>query len=173
MILVSGSTCALRPWKLSDAESLVRHGNNRKVWRNLSDVFPHPCTAEDANEWLGMREADEPPIHSYAIIVEGEAVGSVGFDIMPLNYSVTARVGYWLGEAFWGRGIATEACGMLCEHIFNNFPDIQRLEAIVYEWNPASMRVLEKCGFVQEAIMKRAANKDGQIIDVHLFARYR
>src|SRR5215467_4392222 len=44
--------CVLRRWRNDDKSSLVRHANNRQVWRNLRDVFPHPYTESDANVWL-------------------------------------------------------------------------------------------------------------------------
>lgn len=67
----------------------------------------------------------------------------------------TAEVGYWLGEPFWGQGIATTTLGALTEYAFANF-DLARLEAAVYEWNPASARVLEKCGCVLEGRLRKS-----------------
>ena len=56
------------------------------------------------------------------------------------------------------------------DYISSHF-DLVRLEAPVYEWNPASMRVLEKCGFEREAVLKRSVLKDGRLIDSVLYAR--
>lgn len=165
-----GIKCTLRPWRLTDQASLIRHADNRNVWRNLQDGFPHPYTEKAAGEWLDRCAAAAPPQTAFAIEVFGEAVGGIGVEIQPSIYRVTALAGYWLGEPFWGRGIASEACALLRDYVFETFPDIHRIEAVVYEWNPASMRVLEKCGFTQEARKRKAAIKDGEIIDVMLYA---
>jgi RimJ/RimL family protein N-acetyltransferase len=58
------------------------------------------------------------------------------------------------------------------EFIFGH-SDLLRLEAPVFEWNPPSMRVLEKCGFIREGVLRRSIEKDGQIIDAVLYARLR
>jgi len=47
-------TCVVRDWSRSDKESLVRHANNRNVWRNLTHLFPHPYTDANADAWLGL-----------------------------------------------------------------------------------------------------------------------
>ena len=91
--------CTVRSWRADDGASLVRHANNRNVWRNLRDRFPHPYTPANAEAWLHCR-----------------------------------------------------------------------LYAGVFEWNPASVRVLEKAGFVCEGRLRRSVVKDGQVIDQFLYA---
>lgn len=167
---LKGTKCSLRPWRSGDEEALARHANNRKIWRNLLDRFPHPYTLDDAYAWIGERVLDKPPVKNFAIIVGGEPAGGTGFDILPDNHRVTARAGYWLGEPFWGQGIMTEAFALLRDYVFAVFSEIHRMEATVYEWNPASMRVLEKCGFTREARMRKACVKDGKVIDLYLYA---
>jgi RimJ/RimL family protein N-acetyltransferase len=51
--------------------------------------------------------------------------------------------------------------------------NLVRLEAAVFEWNPASMRVLEKCGFIREGVLRRSVFKDGQVIDQVMYALVR
>src|SRR6266478_225303 len=98
----------LRPWRESDVPSLVRYANNRKVWRNLSDGFPHPYTARDAVEWLA-KIRDDSPVRCFAIDMGGEAIGSIGVFPRADVYRRSAEIGYFLGEPHWGRGIMTEA----------------------------------------------------------------
>jgi RimJ/RimL family protein N-acetyltransferase len=81
----------------------------------------------------------------------------------------SAEIGYWLGEDYWGRGIVTQAVREVTEYAFSKF-DLCRIYAGVFEWNPASMRVLEKCGYRLEARMKKAITKDGKTIDDFIFA---
>ena len=82
---------------------------------------------------------------NFAIVVSGEAIGGIGLRLGTDIFRRSAEIGYWLGEPFWGRGIATEAVGAVSQYAFESF-DLCRLEAGVFEWNPASMRVLEKAG---------------------------
>jgi len=84
----------------------------------------------------------------------------------------TGQLGYWLGPTAWGNGYATEALRAFSEYAFEEF-DLQRLQATVLEWNPASCRVLEKAGFVAEARLRKAAFKDGQLVDTWLYAKLR
>ena len=160
----------LRPWRVGDEASLVRHANNRRVWRNLSRL-PHPYTAADAEAWI-TRASAQLPVTDFAITVAGEAVGGAGIELGHEVFYRSAEVGYWLGEPFWGRGIATEALRAMTEYAFELF-DICRLEAGVFDWNPASARVLEKAGYTLEARHRKNVTKDGHTIDRLIYALVR
>lgn len=166
------SRCTIRAWAQSDRESLARHADNRKVWLNLKDIFPHPYTLEAADDWITFQGSQEP-VMNFALEVDGEAAGGIGFAPMAGIDRRTAEFGYWLGEAHWNKGIATEAVQAFVPWIFAAFPDIARVEAGVFEWNPASMRVLEKAGFRREGVLRKSAFKDGQLIDRVIYARLR
>ncbi len=163
--------CMLRPWREGDEPALVRHANNRHVWINLVDLFPHPYTLADAKWWIGTGSRMEERV-AFAIVVDGEAVGGIGLERSRDVYRGTAEVGYWLGEAYWGRGIAPQALLAVTEWAFAT-QDLVRLEAGVFEWNPASARVLEKAGYTLEARNRKAVTKDGRTIDRLLYARLR
>ena len=159
----------LRPWVPADKPSLVANANNRSVWRNLADGFPHPYTEADADAWL--RVAGSPGKNLvFAIERDGLAVGGIGARAGEGIFSRTAHFGYWLGEAHWGCGIATAAGLAMLERLELDARFV-RLEAPVFEWNPASMRVLEKLGFEREAVLRKSVTKDGQLIDSVLYAR--
>jgi [ribosomal protein S5]-alanine N-acetyltransferase len=161
--------CVVRPWRLADKSSLLLHANNRKVWRNLAHRFPHPYTEADADAWLS-KLSREPGKLRWAIEVDGAAVGGIGAERGEGVFGKTANFGYWLGEAFWGRGIMTAAVRATSDHVLGKM-DLVRLESPVFEWNPASMRVLEKCGFEREGIQRKGIFKDGQVIDAVIYAR--
>jgi RimJ/RimL family protein N-acetyltransferase len=161
--------CVLRPWRSTDKADLVRHANNRRVWRNMTHTFPHPYTTEDADLWLKIA-ADPGRSIQLAIEVEGSAIGGVGVIAGEGIYCSTAQFGYWLGEPYWGRGIATAAAQALCDRLASERL-FARLEAQVFGWNPASMRVLEKSGFTRDAVLRSAATKDGLLIDTVLYSR--
>ena len=156
-------TCVIRPWRPGDEESLVAHANNHKVWRNLRDRFPHPYTIDDAREWI-RHMGEESPQTNFAIVVDGEAVGGIGLVLNGDIYRCSAEIGYWLGEAFWGRGVMSEAVRALTQWAFDNF-NLSRIYAGVLEWNPASIRVLEKAGYQFEGRLRKAVVKQDLVMD--------
>ena len=163
--------CTLRPWRRGDEPSLVLHANNRSVWLNLRDRFPHPYTAKDADEWIA-HAGSQAPVLNFAIVVDGAAVGGTGLELGTDVFRRSGEVGYWLGPPFWGRGIATEALRAVTDYAFTTL-DICRLEAGVFAWNPASARVLEKVGYVLEGRSRLAVTKAGRTGDRLLYALVR
>jgi len=165
------ANCTIRPWDLSDAESLQRHANNRKVSMHLRDRFPSPYAIEQARafiEFIGK----QPSPTVWAIEVEGEAVGGIGIELHSDVERVSAEIGYWLGESFWGRGIVTAALKAVTAEAFRQF-DLTRIYALPFADNAASVRVLEKAGYVREGHLRRSAIKNGKIRDQFLFAAYK
>lgn len=161
------AACVLRPWALADKADLVRHANCRKVWRNLTHLFPHPYTEAHADDWFQIAAQPGRSLH-LAITLDGAAVGGIGAISGEGVHAATAQFGYWLGEAVWGRGLATAAARAMVAHI-EAHQLFARLEASVYAWNPASMRVLEKAGFHLECHRPRSVSKDGQLIDSAMY----
>lgn len=155
--------CEVRSWRRGDAASLVTHANNRKIWINLRDRFPYPYTPADARAFIRAAGRAEPET-SFAIAVGGAAVGGVGFLLQADVDRVSAEIGYWLGEALWGRGIATEALVATTRYAIDHH-GLTRLFALPFAHNVASCRVLEKAGYVREALLRRSAIKDGIILD--------
>jgi RimJ/RimL family protein N-acetyltransferase len=162
-------TCTVRSWEWRDRDAIVRHANNRKVSINLRDRFPYPYTARDARNWLDA-VIDHKPETNFAIDVGGEAAGGIGFTPQFDVGRRSAEIGYWLGEQFWGRGIATEALIAVTEYAFANF-DLCRLYAHVFDWNGASARVLEKAGYVFEGRLEKSVTKEDQTIDQLMYAK--
>jgi RimJ/RimL family protein N-acetyltransferase len=156
-------SCEVRSWQRGDLESMVAHADNRNVWINLRDRFPHPYTERDGRAFLKHTLVQRPET-AFAIAVNGEAVGGVGFQIMSDVERVSAEIGYWLGEPFWGRGIATEALVALTQYAIETH-GLTRVYAVPFAWNAASCRVLEKAGYVLEGRLRRSAIKDGRVTD--------
>lgn len=166
---LDGRNCVIRDWARSDKEALLRVANDRKVWRNLTHRFPHPYTDADAEWWFGYLERTPEPTH-WAIEVDGRAVGGIGVLIGEGVFAKSGHFGYWLGQEYWGRGIMTEAVRVTAPYVMSRFR-LVRLEAPVFSWNPASMRVLEKSGFVKEGVASASVFKDGELADQVLYAR--
>ena len=160
---VALKACEIRSWRSSDLEPLVTHANNRDIWVNLRDRFPHPYTARDGRAFL-KHMRDQRPETAFAIAVNGEAAGSIAFQLGGDVERVSAEIGYWLGQPFWGRGIATEALVALTEYAVATH-GLTRVFAVPFAWNTASCRVLEKAGYVLEGRLRRSAVKDGVITD--------
>ena len=161
--------CIVRDWARDDRAALLRVANNRKVWRNLTHRFPHPYTDADAEWWFSFLERMQEPTH-WAIEVHGQAVGGIGVIIGEGVFARSGHFGYWLGEEYWGRGIMTHAAKVVAPYVMSRF-GLVRLEAPVFAWNPASMRVLEKCGFAKEGVSSVSVFKDGEFVDQVLYAR--
>jgi len=165
------SRCRLRPFRDGDQASIVRYANNRRVWLNLRDAFPHPYTRSDAEAWV-RRVAGQAPPTQLGIEVAGEVVGSIGLTLQEDVHRRSAEIGYWLGEPFWGRGLMSEAVPAFTAYALATF-DVCRLYATVFEWNPGSARVLEKAGYSLEGRLRKSVIKDGKTIDQLLFAYVR
>ena len=168
MPVIDCGPCTLRPWREGDVPSLVRHANDREVWRQLRDRFPHPYTPADAEAWVGLTAAEDPPVH-FAIEVGGEAVGGIGLELGEDVERISAELGYWLGRAHWGRGIVSAAASAVTAYALTEL-GLTRVFALPYAENRASIRVLEKAGYVREGRLRRAALKDGTVLDQELFA---
>ena len=161
-------TFKLRDWSLSDCESLARHADNIRIWSNVRDVFPHPYTPNDAVVFISSVISKPRPAVDRAIDINGEAVGGIGLVMQQDVERISAEIGYWLSENFWNKGIMTEAVKQMAEYAFTCFP-LSKLFAPVYEHNLASMKVLEKAGFEKEGVLKKAAIKNGIVIDLHYY----
>lgn len=168
---ITTPSTTLRDWNMRDAPSLVQHGNNPKIAATLRDAFPSPYTLADARRFIGMATGETADLF-LAIDVGGEAVGGIGIHVLNDVKHRSAEIGYWLSEPFWGRGIVTDAVRALVPVAFERY-DINRLQAGIFSSNPASIRVLEKCGFIREAVHKDAIFKNGVFLDEVLYVRFR
>jgi RimJ/RimL family protein N-acetyltransferase len=162
------SKCLLREWRRGDEPSLVRHANNRNIWLNVRDTFPHPYSRSDALDWVQLASGEGLNL-VFAIDIDGFAVGAVGLRPGEDVNRLSAEIGYWLGEEFWGRGIATEALVAVTRHAIATH-GLTRVYAVPFAWNAASCRVLEKAGYVLEARLRHSAIKNGELTDQMQYA---
>ena len=162
-MILTLATCQVRSWKSADVASIVIHGNSRNIWINLRDRFPYPYTANAARRFIRSAR-DMQPETSFALEADGAAIGAIGYMLQTDVERVSAEIGYWVGEAYWGRGIATEALIALTSHAMAQHK-LTRIFALPFAHNAASCRVLEKAGYVLEGRLRRSAIKDGVIVD--------
>lgn len=130
----------LRAPCLADVKAIVRLVGDRRIAENTARI-PHPYGADDAEQFLANvnRQEDEA---TFAIEFGGELIGICGVGLR----EGTAEIGYWLGVPYWDHGYATEAARAVIDHAFGDL-DHEALQAGARVSNPASRRVLEKCGF--------------------------
>ena len=157
----------IRPLKLSDKAELAEHANNKKIWDNLRDYIPYPYTESDAEFFIKLTK-EENPKQTFGIEYKGKISGVVGLVIQKDVYHKTAEIGYWIGEPFWGNGIATKAVELITKYGFDKL-DLNRIFSGVFEYNIASMKVLEKNGYEKEGIFKNAILKNNKVYDEHRF----
>jgi [ribosomal protein S5]-alanine N-acetyltransferase len=160
----------LRRWQAGDEPALVKYANNDQIFKNLTDDFPNPYTWKAAEDWIKLCETETNPTN-FAIEINHEAVGGVGLVLGKGIRRHTAEIGYWLGEPFWGQGIMTAIVSEMTNYTFDNF-DIYRLAATAFEYNHASMKVLEKAGFSFEAILKQNSIKNDKLWDDHIYVKF-
>jgi RimJ/RimL family protein N-acetyltransferase len=159
----------LREWRKSDADALSKIANNKKIWDNVRDKLPYPYTIKDAKKWLALVKKQKV-VTTFCIEANDEIAGSIGFTLKEDVYRKNAELGYFVGEKFWGKGIATEAVKQMVNYIQTNF-DVVRICAEVFEYNKASMKVLEKNGFYLETVRKKAAFKNNVILDDFIWVK--
>jgi RimJ/RimL family protein N-acetyltransferase len=165
----SESGIVLRTIQFKDRERLVFLANNPKVANNLRDDFPHPYTIEDAEHFIKHAQAADPALR-FCIEKEGVYVGNIGVHPQEDIYQRSAEIGYFIGEPFWGQGIATQAVKLIVEYGFHQL-DYHRIFAGVFAYNGASRKVLENAGFQFEGASIDAIYKNGKFYDELRFAR--
>jgi len=161
--------CTIREWRADDAADLARHANDTGVAANLRDAFPNPYTVDEANIFLARVINDQPMIN-FCLDIGGRAAGGIGLRLGSDIHRRTAEFGYWLGRAYWNRGIMSEAVGAFSDAAFEAF-DLRRLYAEPFANNRASARVLEKAGFILEGRLKNNVMKAGQLLDSLIYAK--
>ena len=164
-------SCIVRDWAAEDLPSLVRHANNWSIWINLRDRFPHPYTEADGRAFLShVTERETQTV--WAVEVDGEAAGGIGLVLMSDVERVSAEVGYWLGEMYWGRGVMTDALKGVTSEAFRRF-QLTRIFALPFADNYASIKVLEKAGYALEGRLPQSAIKNGIVRDQLQFGAYK
>lgn len=188
-MIIKCDKCILRKWKYFDLRNLIKNANNHKIAINMRDGFPYPYTVDAGKQWIEFAGNNDS---IFAIAINNEVVGSIGLNIGEDIERLSAEVGYWLGEDYWGKGIVSSALKGIVEYGFNDlelsksskienlyaskisdFRSLERIFAVPLEHNIASRRVLEKNGFVLEGILRNSVIKSGKIYNQALYARIR
>jgi ribosomal-protein-alanine N-acetyltransferase len=169
MMQLSSVDIRLRELNNQDKQRLALLANNKKIYNNVRDFFPHPYTEKDAEEFIAICKKEDPK-STFAIEYKSELAGVIGLVIQSDIYRKSAEIGYWIGEPFWNKGIASAAVNLLTDYGFQTLGLI-RIHTGVFDYNKASQRVLIKCGFTLEGIFKKSIFKNDLICDEYRYAR--
>jgi RimJ/RimL family protein N-acetyltransferase len=161
----------IRSYSPDDVPAVARHADNPRVAANLRDRFPHPYTEDHAREWIGHC-LEQRPERNFAIATAREVIGGIGLELQQDVHRRSAEIGFWLAEPYWGQGIMTRVLRAMTDYALVQF-DLIRLFAMVFEFNPASARVLEKAGFAFEGRLRMSVIKNGRVLDQLLYAYVR
>lgn len=171
----------IRPYTLADAPAASHNANDPDIAKQMRNTFPQPYELKDS-EWFIANRANRPhtfqldataegpqkkAIVHHAIIRRSDGIFMGGIGLKPCSdvESRTMEMGYWIGREFWGQGFVPEAVRGFCKWCFETFPQLQRLEATVFEGNQASVAVLAKVGFQAEGVRRKAIWKNGKTLD--------
>jgi ribosomal-protein-alanine N-acetyltransferase len=164
----------LSNFRSADKDALIQHLNDRGIYDRTLRI-PFPYTDAAAEEWLALvvkiTKQQGRAVH-WAIRTDEALIGGCGLEGFQAGKSHRGEVGYWLAKPFWGRGIMTAVVQRACRHAFEEL-GLVKITAHVFAYNPASARVLEKCGFQEEGFLRKHFLKDGEFLDARLFALLR
>lgn len=161
----------LRPFEVGDVEAALAYRDDPEFARFLPHI-PQPFTRRHAEEFVATNMS-EPWEQSptFAIELDGTVIGTVNFEVEP--GARTAMIGYAIGRAWWGRGIATEAARAAMAWAIEAF-DLERIWASTDAGNVRSQRVLEKLGMQREAVrVGDHVGRDGRSADEVVYGRAR
>jgi RimJ/RimL family protein N-acetyltransferase len=170
MPVLEGHGIRLRPHVEEDAEPLALGLNNINVLNNLGHTVPRPYTLEHARDWIA--KSKEIPANEVRLTIEADGIAVGGIHLRPVEMwsPHTFEIGYWISETHWGRGIATQAAGLITAYGFEQ-QKAERMQAYVFGWNDGSRRVLEKNGYSLEGRLRRAVHMDGRFGDIFVYGR--
>ena len=171
-VRLGGAGFVLRRWRAGDLDALLHHADDPAIVRGLSDRFPHPYTRADGEAFLAGRIVDlSLPV--LAIEIDGTACGSIGVrHVASGERAHAAELGYWLGRTHWNRGVMRQVVARYVPWVMDAL-SLTRLQANVLDINPASARVLQANGFVEEGLLRGAIRKPDGLHDLRVFGLLR
>ena len=159
----------LRPWRREDVPDYQKIMDNERVSAYLTDGVPYPFPLEKAERYIeGALSAAPDQQYHRAIEVEGKLAGGTVVRRQADITAGTGVIGYSIGEAYWGGGLATRVVAQVCGEAFAQL-DIRRIQATVFSPNQASCRVLEKNGFTLEVATESSVVKRGVVMGERIY----
>jgi [ribosomal protein S5]-alanine N-acetyltransferase len=155
----------------SDQSACVTHLQDPEIYRRTLRI-PPLYTEQHFQQFMKIVEETTlkqgRPVHFAIRSRDGFMIGGLGLNEFEIGKSHRAEIGYWLAQDYWGRGIMTQVVRAACVLAFDEL-GLSKLTAHVFVDNAGSARVLEKCGFQQEGLLRQHFQKDGKLLDGRLF----
>jgi ribosomal-protein-alanine N-acetyltransferase len=175
--IISTATHLVRPHTLQDLPSLTSSLNDHSITKWMTDRVPFPYTLESARGFYDYLQSQDP-LTDYSIIdrESGNVVGGLGLKTTPTDiHRRTVELGYWLSSSTQGQGVMSTLVPLFLRWTFEIFPSdaVNRVEASVFSGNAGSMRVLQKCGFREEGVLRGKVWKEGKVLDLHIWGLLR
>ncbi|MFB6456826.1 GNAT family N-acetyltransferase [Chitinophaga sp. Hz27] len=170
VVTLSGNNdVTLKALAHSDLEEMAILANNPAVAANLRDSFPSPYTLQDAEIFYNLIQEGKIT-HVWGIYYKDKIAGVITLKLQEDIHRHSAEIGYWLGAPFHGKGIMSEAVSLLTDYAFTGL-HLVRIFAGTFDYNKASQKVLEKSGYHLESVKKKAAIKNGVILDEYMMVK--
>lgn len=164
--MMNSSTITLRPFRLSDADDLLLWAGDDRVTRSLR--WKTLISKDDALTFI--REVCIPHPWRRTICIDDRSIGFVSVYPGSGDERCRADVGYGLAVEYWGKGITTLALKMAVPQVFQDFPEVMRIQAFADVENKASQRVLEKAGFSKDGLLRNYCYLKGSIKDLVVYS---
>lgn len=167
---ISTERLLLRRMTMKDAQDIFEYSRDPLVAQHvLWDAQRHISEAKEYVRYMNRRYRDDLP-SSWGIIdkASGRLVGTIGY-MMHSEENASVELGYSLARWVWGKGYATEALRAVIDYTFETM-DVNRIEAQHEIDNPASGRVMEKCGMIKEGVLRQRLYNKGKFVDVALYS---
>lgn len=166
MAEVDPSRISLRPFKLSDVDDFLLWAGDDQVTRHIRWKT---CNSRE-EALIFIRDVCIPHPWRRSICVDDRSIGFVSVYRWSGDDRCKADIGYAVAANHWGQGIATKALKITLSQVFNDFPDLLRLQAFADVENMASQRVLEKAGFLKEGVLRKYTCIKGSVKDLVVFS---
>ena len=156
----------LRPFEMSDAQRIYQLCNNYNIYKSTL-YLPYPYPIEAATNWIPTHEENFKNDKSYDFAITdkatGELLGAIGLSNNKTHKN--GEVAYWVGEEYWGKGYGTEALKAVIDFAFDE-KGYHRVWARFFASNPASGKMMEKVGMVEEGVQIQHIIKEGNFEDL-------
>lgn len=169
--LLQTEDLSLRPVRMKDAQDIYAYASDPEVSRYVL-WEPHRSLA-DTRAYIryvrGLYRRGLPS--SWAVVHRnsGKVIGTIGF-VGYSSFHHSAEIGYSFSRIFWNRGYATQALRAVIGSAFDVLPDLHRIEAQHDLRNPASGRVMEKCGMIREGVLRGRLYNKTEFVDVAVYS---
>jgi len=157
----------LRMPRKGDVDSLWNNYNETRVIKSFVTNPTEKKFRDDFRKGLRKKEKDS---ERFVIEIDGEAVGKIYINLVDPYNKTKAKIGYWIGKKYRGKGIVTKVVKIAVTYWVRKYK-LRRVEARARTYNKSSARVLEKAGFKLEGILRKNVLKDGKLYDDFIYAR--